>query len=86
MLIISGRCRPTHEDIHVLSKEGERGCSSVIYHCFCDHMKTSNPAEAEDPHPVKQATRCSKSKTAKNRNDGLDDVPVRPFELVTLHK
>lgn len=37
-------------------------------------------------HTRSAAMRCSKSKTAKARNDRLDDAHVHPFELVTLHK
>lgn len=36
---------PTHEDIHVVNKKKR---SSVIYHSYCDHMKTSNPTKAEN--------------------------------------
>lgn len=52
-------------------------------------MKTSNPTEAENSTRSVSSHVMFKKKerqTAKNHNDGLDDVHVHPFELVTLHK
>lgn len=72
----------TREDIHVVN----------IYHSYCDHMKTSNPAlRLRAAHWVSgyadvQEERKKERETAKKHNDRLDDVHVHPFELVTLHK
>lgn len=55
-------------------------------HSYCDHMKTSNPTEAENSTLGQQLFEEDRRKTAKNHNDRLDDVHVHSFELVTLHK
>lgn len=80
---LKSRCTPTHEDSHVVNRNKKVLWNLSLLLWPYEDIK---PCWGWKLHTRSAAMWCSKSKTAKNHNDRLDDVHVHPFELVTPHK